>query len=555
MSPRRAADGGHHRRRAAALPRPRPRRGRGLPGRQPARDVPSAAGRGAQASHHDEVAELTERPFPPGTYPLVVVGSGPGALQLTYSLHRLGIEHAVISEDPAPGGMFRRWPIFQRMLSWTKPYADCDRDSREYERYGWNSLLADEEGCRAIMPTVMDGTSYFPSRPEMERGLVTFAERTALSVRYGCTWEATRRLDNKEKDIVLETSDGEYRAPTVVFAVGDAQPWRPAVLELDGVQQYGDLRSAESYRDRRVFIVGKQNSGFEIATGLLPWARQVILASPSPTKLSVETRSLVGVRARYVQPYEDWALAGGVVILDASIESVEKTGATYRVHTKSPTDSSTLVFEVDDVIAATGFVAPLRDLPQLGVSVFGQSRLPAQTPYWESATLPGVYFAGTLMQASLGLKRHGIPSNSGAVQGYRYNARVLARHLAESRFGVTLERPAVNAGDVVSLLLDEVTRGPEVWHQRSYLARVVKVGGDGMVDAGIEPLAHFVDDDSGPDAAAITLESNGRDDPYPAVYVRSKGSVKEHLLPPHPLLDFTGEQYRKELSDRLQPLL
>ena len=138
------------------------------------------------------------------------------------------------------------------------------------------------------------------------------------------------------------------------------------------------------------------------------------------------------MRARYVQPYEDWALAGGVVILDASIESVEKTGATYRVHTKSPTDASALVFEVDDVIAATGFVAPLRDLPQLGVSVFGQSRLPAQTPYWESATLPGVYFAGTLMQASLGLKRHGIPSNSGAVQGYRYNARVLARHLAEA---------------------------------------------------------------------------------------------------------------------------
>jgi hypothetical protein len=37
--------------------------------------------------------------------------------------------------------------------------------------------------------------------------------------------------------------------------------------------------------------------------------------------------------------------------------------------------------------------------------------------------------------------------------------------------------------------------------------------------------------------------------------VRAKGSVKEHLLPPHPLLDFTGEQYRKELSDRLEPLL
>ena len=495
---------------------------------------------------------MTDKPFPPGRYPLVVVGSGPGAMQLTYCLGQLGIEHAVISADDAPGGMFRRWPIFQRMLSWTKPFANHEKATRAYERYDWNSLLSDDEQLRAIMPTVMDGTSYFPSRPEMEKGLATFAQRAGLRIRHGVRWESTRA---DGKDFVLTTSDGDYIAPAVVFAVGIAEPWRPNVLALDGVQQYGELRPAETYADRRIFIVGKQNSGFEIATGLLPWARQIVLASPSPTRLSVDTRSLVGVRARYVQPYEDWALAGGVVILDASIESVEKTAATYRVHTKSPTDGSALVFEVDDVIAATGFVAPLRDLPQLGVSVFGQSRLPAQTPYWESATLPGVYFAGTLMQASLGLKRHGIPSNSGAVQGYRYNARVLARHLAEARFRVTLESPVVQASEVVSLLLAEVTSGPEVWHQRSYLARVVSITGDGMVDSGIQPLAHFVDDDAGQDAVAVTLEANGKDDPYPAVYVRSKGSVKEHILPPHPLLDFTGEPYRKELSDRLQPLL
>ena len=321
----------------------------------------------------------TERPFPPGRYPLLVVGSGPGALQLTYCLTQLGIEHAVISADDAPGGMFRKWPIFQRMLSWTKPFASKEKATRAYERFDWNSLLSDDEQLRAIMPTVMDGTSYFPSRPEMERGLATFAERAKLVVRYGCRWESTRKEGD---DFVLTTSDGEYSAPLAVFAVGVAEPWRPNLLQVEGVQQYGELRPAESYADRRIFIVGKQNSGFEIATGLLPWARQIVLASPSPTKLSVATRSLVGVRARYVQPYEDWALAGGVVILDASIESVERTGQTYQVRTKSPKDGTTLPFEVDDVIAATGFVAPLRDLPQLGVSTFGASRLPALTPFW-----------------------------------------------------------------------------------------------------------------------------------------------------------------------------
>ena len=55
-----------------------------------------------------------------------------------------GIDHAVISADPSPGGMFRRWPHFQRLLSWTKPYAPVERGTRAYERYDWNSLLADE---------------------------------------------------------------------------------------------------------------------------------------------------------------------------------------------------------------------------------------------------------------------------------------------------------------------------------------------------------------------------------------------------------------------------
>lgn len=483
---------------------------------------------------------------------MVLVGSGPGALQLTYSLRRLGVEHAVLSGDPAPGGMFRRWPIFQRMLSWTKPYAAEERGSAPYERYDWNSLIADEPEARAIMPGVMDGTSYFPSRPEMERGLVTFAERTGLAVRYGCRWESTSKDGT---DFVLTTTDGEYRAPVVVFAVGVAEPWKPHVLEVEGIEQYGDLRPANTYAGRRVFIVGKQNSGFEIASGLLPWARQIVLASPSSTRLSVDTRTLVGVRARYVQPYEDWALAGGVVVLDASIERVERTAEGFRVVTKRPVDNLELAFDVDDVIAATGFVCPLRDLPALGVATFGQSKLPVQSPFWESNTVPGIYFAGTIMQGSHGMRKFGIPSNSGAVQGYRYNARVLAAHIAKKHFQRQLPHPQVPSDELVSFLLAEASRGPELWHQRAYLARVVEVDPDaGMIDAGIQPLQHFVDSGQR-DAVAITLEANGKDDPYPVAYVRSRGAFAEHALPPHPLLDFEGAGYRDQLGKALKDFL
>ena len=92
-------------------------------------DVPHAPGAGAPAPGGEPLGDVTEsaRPFPPGAYPVVVIGSGPGGIQVSYALRRNGIEHAVISEDPSPGGMFRRWPHFQRLLSWTKPHAPVPR--------------------------------------------------------------------------------------------------------------------------------------------------------------------------------------------------------------------------------------------------------------------------------------------------------------------------------------------------------------------------------------------------------------------------------------------
>ena len=91
------------------------------------------------------MAETIDRPFPPGEYPVTIVGTGPGGLQASYAFRRLGIDHALISADATPGGMFRRWPYFQRLLSWTKPFAPAAAGTRAYERYDWNSLIADEE--------------------------------------------------------------------------------------------------------------------------------------------------------------------------------------------------------------------------------------------------------------------------------------------------------------------------------------------------------------------------------------------------------------------------
>ena len=194
------------------------------------------------------MAELSA-PFPPGEYPVLVVGSGPGALQVSYSLSRLGVDHAVISADPSAGGMFRRWPFFQRLLSWTKPHAPAERGTRAYERYDWNSLLGADPICTAIQPGLMDGTSYFPSRPEMEANLVAFAERGPVAVRYGCRWTGTRRVAGDDGDrFEVETTDGVYRCQVLVVAVGVAEPYTPPGA---GMEHSDPLRRRASRGDVR----------------------------------------------------------------------------------------------------------------------------------------------------------------------------------------------------------------------------------------------------------------------------------------------------------------
>ena len=482
-----------------------------------------------------------ERPFPPGDYDVVVVGSGPGGLQTSYCLRSLGVRHAVLSRDDCPGGMFRHYPIFQRLITWTKPDAPVERTSREYEWYDHNSLLADEPEVKAVMPGLMDRAFDLPSRAEMEAGLVTYAQRARLEVRYDCRWESTRQEDDR---LVLVTSDGEYRARAVVFALGVTEPWRADVPGLEHAAHYVETRDPARYENRDVFVVGKRNSGFEVAQGILPWARSIVLGSPRPVQ--TEALALSALRVRYLHPYDEYARGGpGTYVIDVAVERIEPVGDRFRVVTHGTTWDGTLEFEVDDVIAATGFRTPLQDLPQLGLVTVADDRIPALTPWWESVSLPGAFFAGNASQGARGLGKRGAGASSSAVNGFRYNARVLSQHLAQQLVGY--EPPRERIDEVVSFLLRELTSAPDLWVQKGYLCRVVSRADGEWHDEGVMPLAHYLDavDDDGA-AASVEVDESGTI--LPTLYLRHRGEIREHQLDPHPLHEYEGEHYRGHVA-------
>ena len=243
-----------------------------------------------------------------------------------------------------------------------------------------------------------------------------------------------------------------YAADALVVAVGVARAAHPA-RHRHGADP--PLRRRPSGRVVRRATGGHPGQA-ELAASSWPtgccrgparssWSRR------RPPSCRSRREPLVGVRARYVQPYEDHVLGGGVSILDAAIDRIERVeggDGTLAVHLRRTDGGGDLRLEVDDVIAATGFDCPLVDLPASAWPRSGPAGCPARRAWWESTTVPGIWFAGTIGQAAKGLEqaRRARPT-SGAVHGARYNARVLAERIAETRFGHAQERPAVALDD------------------------------------------------------------------------------------------------------------
>ena len=126
---------------------------------------------------------------------------------------------------------------------------------------------------------------------------------------------------------------------------------------------------------------------------------------------------------------------------------------------------------------------------------------------------------------------------------------MLAGHIAQTRFGIEPERPRVAPGDASDFLTRELAEGPEVFHQRGYLARVLVADpSGGLLDDGIKPLADVLDGD-GPDALIATLEADGSGAIYPVVYSRVGGKIVERVIEADPLLHYDTADTRLAIDD------
>ena len=163
--------------------------------------------------------------------------------------------------------------------------------------------------------------------------------------------------------------------------------------------------------------------------------------------------------------------------------------------------------------------------------------------------MPGIYFAGTIGQGVKGLQKHGVPSNSGAVHGARYNARVLAGRIAETHFGHEPERPPPRARR------DRRASSRPSWPRRpsSSTSAATSPGCSPPTRRAASATTASSRSPTSSTAAgrmriAATLEADGSGAIYPVVYTRIGGKVVEQAIESDPLMRFDTTDARRAIA-------
>ena len=398
----------------------------------------------------------------------LVIGAGPAGLQLGRHLQQAGRDYAILEAGSSPGTFFRTFPRHRRLISINKPHTGS-ADPELNLRMDWNSLLAGG-------PLFTRYTErYFPDAGVMVRYLGDYA--AGLRIDYDTRVASVARADGGFA--VTDDHGRTHRARCVIVGTGVTKPYIPPIEGIETAERYGEVTvDPRDFLDQRVLVMGKGNSGFETADNLIETAAVIHVAGPGSLKMAWRSHYVGHLRAVNNNLLDTYQLKSQNALLDGTVQRIERRDGGYLVTVSfERANEVTRDLPYDRVIVCTGFrfdpsIFDASCRPELVID----DRFPAQTPEWESPNVPGLFFAGTLMQVR-DFKR----STGGFIHGFRYGVQALHRMLERRYHGVEWPHATLPAdpGGLMEAVIARVNRTSALWQQFAFLCDLIVVERDG----------------------------------------------------------------------------
>jgi thioredoxin reductase len=423
-------------------------------------------------------------------YTHLVIGAGPAGLQLARHLHEAGHRYTVLEAAHAPGAFFATFPRHRTLISINKPHTGTD-DPELNLRMDWNSILSEDPKLLFTHYT----ERYFPPADELRRYLADYARACDLHIDYN---SRVVRIERPEPDgeFVVTAEDGSVRrAEVVIVATGLSASNIPPIPGIEHAEQYATMPvDPADFTDQRVLILGKGNSAFETADNLIEQAAVIHVAGPGGLKLAWKTHYVGHLRAVNNNFLDTYQLKSQNAILDGTVLDITpQPGGGYLVRF-SFVRADEVVKELyyDRVLCCTGFrldAAPFAEdcTPSLVI----KDRFAELTSAYESVNVPGLYFAGTLMQ-----QRDFKAATTGFIHGFRYTVRALSRILDQRGNGRAWPHRMLPAApeSLADAVIERVNRSSALWQQFSVMADVILLPAGGEAQYLEEvPVAYALD--------------------------------------------------------------
>jgi thioredoxin reductase len=394
----------------------------------------------------------------------VIIGAGPGGLQLGYYLQKRGRDYVILERGNTPGHFFTRFPRHRKLISTNKVYTGFE-DQEINLRWDWNSLLTDEDST-----TFKEfSKEYFPPADAMVSYCEDFARRHQLRVE--CNAEV-RRIRRNEEGFLIQLGDRELRARRVIMATGRSAVRNPEVSGAEHIESYDNVSvNPDDFINQRVLILGKGNSAFETADNLVGVTASIHMLSPNPIRMAWKTHYVGDLRAVNNNLLDTYQLKSQNTIIDANLQSIERLpdGMLHVKFKYTHAHGQEWELKVHRIIACTGFGIDrsIFDAETCWPELNYNGRFPSVTSGWESTNVKDLFFAGALMHG-----RDYRKGFSGFIHGFRYSVECLGRLLEQKYEGAPLETKELSGGakGLSQYILDRVTRCSSLFQQPGYLS-------------------------------------------------------------------------------------
>ncbi|MEL6161091.1 MAG: NAD(P)-binding domain-containing protein [Cyanobacteria bacterium J06623_5] len=421
----------------------------------------------------------------------LIIGAGPAGLQLAYFLEMAQRSYLVLEASDSVGSFFQKYPRHGKLISINKVYTGYD-DPEINLRWDWNSLISHDSSLRLSKFS----QDYFPDKHAFTDYCQAYAEQFQLKICHNTTVTRIGKLSRRQNPVsaeALTSSSGSSESDNsddfyvtdqagnlfvgehLIVATGLSQPYVPAIPGIELAENYTTMSiDPDEYRNQRVLVIGKGNSGFETADHLVSTTALIHVASPEPIRMAWRTKYVGHLRAVNNNFLDTYQLKSQNAVLDAEVLGVERHGDEYKVtfsYAHANGEQETLIY--DRVLVCTGF--------KFDSSLFDKScrpllaindRFPAQTSEWESVNIPGLYFAGVLMHMRDFKKKQ-----SGFIHGFRHNIQALHHILERKYHQQPWPHEQIDGAPeaITEAILKRVNNSAGLWQQTGFLCDVVTI--------------------------------------------------------------------------------